>query len=182
MMFRIRKSRAAFQRWYKYYIKDAEVVIRTYKETSLFYAGREDLYHEAISILNQYESLKLSLTLIENRVLHEHLIGKVTFPDMADSYLNQTIDMIYKKWTLICFPDENIYRKKITPKKLGKILRELRVKKRYSIPAVAEQLRINESTLRNYELGNRLPRIDILYALAETYKTSVDEIIKKVLK
>ena len=66
MMFRIRKSRAAFQRWYKYYIKDAEVVIRTYKETSLFYAGREDLYHEAISILNQYESLKLSLTVIEN--------------------------------------------------------------------------------------------------------------------
>lgn len=43
MMFRIRKSRAAFQRWYKFYIKDAEIIIKTYKETSMFYAGREDL-------------------------------------------------------------------------------------------------------------------------------------------
>jgi len=93
----------------------------------MFYAGREDLYHEEISILNQYESLKLSLTLIENRILEEHLIGKVTIPDVDDNYLNQTIDMIYKKRTLTCFPDGNIYRKKITPKKLGEILRDLRI-------------------------------------------------------
>ncbi|HHT38499.1 MAG TPA: helix-turn-helix transcriptional regulator [Mollicutes bacterium] len=182
MKFNVRKNKASFGRWHKYYIGDAKTIIKSYEESSRFYGGREDLYHEAKNILNQYESLKLSLTKIEIRVLEEYLVGLDKITDMDNTYLNKTVEMIYRKWILICFPDENIYRKKITPKKLGKILRQLRLNKGYSVVSVADQLKINESTLRNYELGNRLPRIDILYALAEIYKSSIDEIIKKVIK
>jgi len=67
-------------------------------------------------------------------------------------------------------------------KKLGAVLKKLWTEKGYTVGGVADQLRINESILRNYELGNRLPRIHILYGLSQIYKLSVDDIIKNTIK
>jgi|SRR5690554_815455 len=185
ILFNIRKNWTSFNNWYKHYIKKAKKINYAHEVAApnahLFHEYRKEEMEEAKIILNQLESLNLILTKVEHKVFNECLINKKRIKDMSPSYLTQTIDSIYKKWILICFPDEEVYVKKITPKKLGKVLKEIRLNIGYSVGAVCDQLKINESTLRNYELGNRLPRIDILYGLAEVYKTTIDEIIKKII-
>jgi transcriptional regulator with XRE-family HTH domain len=65
---------------------------------------------------------------------------------------------------------------------LGADIKKQRTETGYTVGGVADQIRINESTIRNYEHGNRLPRIDILYGLSQIYKLSVDDIIKNTIK
>jgi len=186
MRFMFRKSRSGFDKWRRYHIEDARDLVRTHDtllpNAHLYHQYDKDGLDRARIILNQYEGLSLSLTKIEKRVLDEYLINRKIIQDMNKNYLHQIIDVIYDKWILICFPDEDVYLKNIKAKKLGAVLKKLRTEKGYTVGGVADQLRINESTLRNYELGNRLPRIDILYGLSQIYKLSVDDIIKNTIK
>ena len=69
----------------------------------------------------------------------------------------------------------------LTPK-LGKILKDKRIEKYYSVNSVTDFLGISADVLRNYETGRRSPRINVLYALCELYEINIGEVIKASLK
>ena len=46
-----------------------------------------------------------------------------------------------------------------------------------SLKFVADLLDISESTLKSYETGTRLVRLDVIYGLSQIYNTTIDELI-----
>ena len=66
-------------------------------------------------------------------------------------------------------------------KKLGIFLREARNKKYYSVNLVAEALGLSSSAIRSYEIGRRIPALNILYALCELYELDINKLIKSII-
>lgn len=60
------------------------------------------------------------------------------------------------------------------PKKIGKVLTELRGQK--TIKEVAEDLSLSVSAISMYEQGHRVPKDEIKMAIAKYYGKSVQEI------
>lgn len=60
-------------------------------------------------------------------------------------------------------------------KRIGARLRELRGER--SLDEVAEAAGVVDQTLRNYELGVRPPRVDILCRLADYYEVTLDWLV-----
>lgn len=56
-------------------------------------------------------------------------------------------------------------------------MRALRESAKYTQEEVSEKLNIQRATYCNYELGFRLPPLDIIIGLAELYQVSVDYIL-----
>lgn len=44
---------------------------------------------------------------------------------------------------------------------------------------VADLLNISEATLKSYEIGIRLARLDVIYGLSQIYNMTIDELILK---
>ena len=51
----------------------------------------------------------------------------------------------------------------------------------YTLKFVAELLEVSETTLKSYEEGTRLVRLDVIHGLAQIYDIGVDEIIDNSL-
>ena len=77
--------------------------------------------------------------------------------------------------------DNLIYIHELDTAKLGKILKDKRIEKYYSVNSVTDFLGISSDVLRNYETGRRTPRINVLYALCELYELKIEDVIKEVL-
>ncbi|MBN2300662.1 MAG: helix-turn-helix transcriptional regulator, partial [Acholeplasmataceae bacterium] len=43
---------------------------------------------------------------------------------------------------------------------------------------VAELLHISEATLKSYEMGTRLVRLDVIYQLSQIYNTTIEDLIQ----
>lgn len=61
--------------------------------------------------------------------------------------------------------------------KLGKRLKELRMEKKLSQAEAAKRLRINQSTVSNYENGRKRPDMNTLVKLGVFYGVSPDDLI-----
>lgn len=61
--------------------------------------------------------------------------------------------------------------------KFGTILRELREKKDLSQVELAKKLNITSQSLSQYELGKRMPDIDMINRLADFFNVSVDYLL-----
>ena len=78
-------------------------------------------------------------------------------------------------------PYNIVYIHKIDISKLGSTLKKARINKDYKGSAIADFLGIAACTLRNFEAGNRMPQLNVLYALCELYDLKIDEVLKEVL-
>ena len=133
-------------------------------------------------LLDEYLLFIDELDEVERAVLLAYVYDKPIPPSMNEISYERIKIKVFKKWCFKFMNDNLIYVHELDVVKLGKIIKEAREKKYYSINSVAEFLGLTESSLRNYESGRRTPSINVLYALCELYDIKIVGIIKEVLK
>ena len=61
--------------------------------------------------------------------------------------------------------------------KTGERIRELRIQNNMTQSKLADKLSIDRTTLARYELGLRIPSLDILWEIADIFDISIDELV-----
>ncbi|QLY39405.1 helix-turn-helix transcriptional regulator [Hujiaoplasma nucleasis] len=82
-----------------------------------------------------------------------------------------------RNWSQICFPKHKPKLKSIGKKEMSKVIKNQRVIYGMTLKYVADLLHISEATLKSYEMGSRLVRIDVLYQLSQIYNMTIDDLI-----
>jgi len=172
-----RNNETDFWNWCRHYLRRAKSVIKAYDsiESTSYRIKNTKKYKEAKEILEQYEILKCSLSEDQNQLLEKSLINNKELKYNFKTFYN--LDAIMKNWSRICFPKHKLKIKSIDKVKIGKSIKEQRLYHRMSLKFVAELLHISEATLKSYEMGNRLVRLDVIYQLSQIYNMSIDELV-----
>ena len=176
-----RNNETDFSKWCRHYVRRAKAIIRYHDNINdtNFLIRNKDQYNEAKVIIKQYEVLKYSLTVEQNELLEKCFI-KNEYMDYNYKNFNN-YDEIINNWSKICFPKFNPKIKSIDKKKIGIVIKDQRLFHCYTLKFVADILKISEATLKRYEEGTRLVRLDALHGLAQIYDIGVDEIIDNSL-
>ena len=106
------------------------------------------------------------------------MIKGIVKPKYSDYNVNNNLIIIKSNWRKICFPNTKQKLKTINKSEIGKFLKQERLFQGWSLKFVAELINISEVTLKSYEDGNRLFRLDVIYKLTQIYDMSIDELIK----
>mgnify|MGYP000595623740 CR=1 FL=1 len=177
----LRNNETDFWNWCRHYLRRAKSVIKAYDSIeSTSYRNKNIKKHkEAKEILEQYEILKYSLSEEQNQLLEKSLIKNEELKYNFDTFNN--IDEIMRNWSRICFPKHKLKLKSIDKVKTGKSIKEQRLDHGMSLKFVAELLHISEATLKSYEMGTRLVRLDVIYQLSQIYNMSIDDLINQFL-
>ena len=184
-----KRKLASFIDWIengKYYADahlDSSVTVLTSND-GLSFADALTLEQEkqnALKFLDEFNEYMNELNDVE-RVVANHIRRNVSLTGMSDRIYQEIRTNIYLKWCRKFMPSELIYVHEIDMDKFAYEIRKARLDKRYTIKSVAEFLLISESTIRSYETGRRLPRLNILFALLEIYEISCDDFINKIFK
>lgn len=169
----------------KYYADvhlDSSVTVLTSYE-GLSFADALTLEKEkqkALKFLEEFNEYMNELNDVE-KVVANHIRRNVPLTGMSDKRYQEIRNNIYIKWCRKFMPSELIYVHEIDMDKFAYEIRKARLDKRYTIKSVAEFLLISESTIRSYETGRRLPRLNILFALLEIYEHDFNNFIKLIL-
>ncbi|MDD4157640.1 MAG: helix-turn-helix transcriptional regulator [Candidatus Izemoplasmatales bacterium] len=169
----------------KYYADvhlDSSVTVLTSYE-GLSFADASTLEKEkqkALKFLEEFNEYMNELNDVE-KVVANHIRRNVPLTGMSDKRYQEIRNNIYIKWCRKFMPSELIYVHEIDMDKFAYEIRKARLDKRYTIKSVAEFLLISESTIRSYETGRRLPRLNILFALLEIYEHDFNNFIKLTL-
>ena len=174
-----RNNETDFWNWCRHYLRRAKSVIKAYDniENTDFRIKNIKQYKEAKEIMEQYEILKCSLSDEQNQLLEKSLINNESFKYNFRTYNN--LDEIMKNWSRICFPKHKLKLKSIDKVEIGKTIKEQRLYHGMSLKFVAELLHISEATLKSYEMGTRLVRLDKIYQLSQIYNMTIDDFIHK---
>jgi DNA-binding XRE family transcriptional regulator len=172
-----RNNETDFWNWCRYYLRRAKSVIKAYNniDSASYRIKNTKQYKDAKEILEQYEILKYSLSDEQNQLLEESLINNKSFKSNFKTFSN--IDEIMRNWSRICFPKHKLKLKSIDKKEIGKSIKEQRLYHGMSLKFVAEILQISESTLKSYEIGARLVKLDVMYQLSQIYNMTIDDLI-----
>lgn len=175
-----RNNSTDFWNWCRHYVRRAKSIIKVHENINdvNYQIRNKKHYDEAKEIVNQYEVLKYSLNNEQNQLLEESLINNKVKPEYSDYNATNNLKVVQSNWQKICFPKTKQKLKNIDKVKIGKALKQERLFQGWSIKFVAELLRISEATLKSYEEGKRLVRLDVVYQLSQIYDVSVDELIK----
>jgi len=88
------------------------------------------------------------------------------------------IDEIIRNWSRICFPKYNLKLKSISKIEVCKAIKNQRLYHDMSLKFVADLLNISEASLKSYEKGIRLARLDVIYGLSQIYNMTIDDLMK----
>ena len=172
--FIFRHTTADFRKWCHEYVGLAFSIVQTYERWPELFQKEE--YEEAKKICRQYKVLLVSLNNYEREMLESKIVKKqvihYSVREEWMAFLN-----IYHNWQEICFPKKNITVKTITKQEIGERIKAIRLQHGYTRALVADVIGISEATLKAYENGDRLLRLDVAYQLAQIYGTTVDKLI-----
>ncbi len=173
-----RNNETDFWNWCRYYLRRAKSVIKAYNniDSTSYRIKNIKQYKEAKEILEQYEVLKYSLSDEHNQLLEESLINNKSFKFNIKTFNN--IDEIMNNWSRICFPKHKLKLKSIDKVAIGKSIKEQRLNHGMSLKFVADLLHISEATLKSYEMGTRLVRLDVIYQLSQIYNMTIDDLVE----
>ncbi|MDY0277933.1 MAG: helix-turn-helix transcriptional regulator [Acholeplasma sp.] len=176
-----RNNETDFWNWCRHYLRRAKSVIKAYDSINSADYRIKNIkkYKEAKEILEQYEILKCSLSDQQNELLEKSLINNEELKYNFKTFNN--LDAIMRNWSRICFPKHKLKLKSIDKVKIGKLIKEQRLDHGMSLKFVAELLHISEATLKSYEMGTRLVRLDVIYQLSQIYNMSIDDLINQFL-
>ena len=171
-----RPTTANFRKWCKEYVGLAFDLVKTYEQNPLMLDAKE--YGAAQKICRQYKVLLASLDkyerkLFENRIMKNKAI-RFTVKEERIAF-----DVIFENWQEICFPGRRYQLKTITKEQIGEKIRALRIKNGYTRKHVADIIGISEATIRAYENGDRMLRLDVAYQLVQIYGETLDSIIEE---
>lgn len=173
-----RNNESNFSKWCRHYVRRAKAIIRYHDNINdvNFLIRNKYQYNEAKVIIKQYEVLKCSLSAEQNELLEKYFIKN---EHMDYNYKNFNIQTeIISNWSKICFPKHKPKIKTIDKQEIGKVIKEQRLFHCYTLKYVADLLQLSEATLKSYEEGTRLVRLDVIYGLAQIYDISVNELIE----
>jgi len=111
----------------------------------------------------------------KNLLLEKVLINNESFKYNIKTFNH--IDQIMRNWSRICFPKHKLKLKSISKKEVGKAIKNQRLINNMSLKFVADLLKISESTLKSYEMGTRLVRLDVMYGLSQIYNIAIANLI-----
>ena len=173
-----RNNETDFWNWCRHYLRRAKSVIKAYDniDSTSYRIKNIKKYKEAKEILEQYEILKCSLSQEQNQLLEKSLINNEGLKYNFKTFNN--LHEIMRNWSRICFPKYKLKLKSIDKVKIGKTIKEQRLYHEMSLKFVAELLKISEATLKSYEIGTRLVRLDVIYQLSQIYNMTIDDLIK----
>lgn len=173
-----RNNETDFWNWCRHYLRRAKSVIKAYDniESTSYRIKNIKKFKEAKEILEQYEILKCSLPEEQNQLLEKSLIKNEELKYNFKTFNN--LDEIMRNWSKICFPEHKLKLKSIDKVKIGKIIKEQRLYHAMSLKFVAELLHISEATLKSYEMGTRLVRLEVIHQLSQIYNMTIDDLIK----
>ena len=152
-----RRSRE-YVRIYKYYLGEEQKLLQ-----------KED-FIEADRIVREYQILRCSLNDKDKELLERFLIRGET--DDAIKILRSPD--IVANWELIVLSSGKHSFEPFDPVAFGKKLKEFREHKGFYRAEAARYLEISENTLRSYEDGKRIIRVDIFFRILELYGVSID--------
>lgn len=172
-----RNNETDFWKWCRHYIKRARYVIELHDniESADYLIKNIKQYKDAKEIIEQYEVLKCSLNDEQNQLLEKSLINNESFK--YDMRTFNHIDEIMRNWSQICFPKHKLKLKSISKIHVGKAIKNQRLYHDMSLKFVADLLNISQATLKSYETGARLARLDVIYVLSQIYNMTIDDLI-----
>ena len=175
-----RNNHTDFWNWCRHYVRRAKSIIRVHdnSDNTCFRIRNKKTYEKAYEIINQYELLKLSLNDEQNDFLENSLINNVK-PRKYNFKTFNNIDAIQYNWQKICFPEHKPKIKTLDKVKVGYMLKQERLFQGWSVKFVAELINISEATLKSYEEGRRLVRLDVVYQLSQIYDINIDYLINE---
>lgn len=173
-----RNNETDFWNWCRQYLRRAKSVIKAYDniENTDYRIKNIKQYKDAKEILEQYEVLKCSLSDDQNQLLEKSLINNKELKHNFETFNH--IDEIMRNWSRICFPKHRLKLKSIDKVKIGKAIKNQRLYHGMSLKFLAELLYISESTLKSYEIGARLVRLDVMYGLSQIFNMTIDNLIQ----
>ena len=162
----------------QHYLRRSKSIIKVYNniDSTSYRIKNIRQYKDAKEILEQYEVLKCSLSEELNLLLEKSLINNQSFKYNIKTFNN--IDEIMRNWSRICFPKHKLKLKSIDKKEIGKAIKHQRLYHGMSLKFVAELLHISKATLKSYEMGTRLVKLDVVYRLSQIYNMIIDDLIK----
>lgn len=169
-----------FYKWLKV-IKEVKVRINYYLKNPRGLISKEE-YAEANMIYQQYKIYLSSLS--ENE---RNIIKSITSTKKDSAYNGRffyTQDML-NNWKEIVLDTNHFKLLEIDISKLGKDIKKSREDTGLYRDEAARLLGISPSTLRSYEDGKRIIRIDVIYKMVQLYGIDLEKLLKlfdKIIK
>lgn len=169
-----RPTTADFWKWIHQYVLEAQLTVKMGSWRPEFSITEEFAF--AQKIYRQYRTLLASLSKKERELVENKLIkGKVI--NFSDQEERIAFSNIFNNWQEICFPGGKNHLKRMSMEEFGAKITALRERNGYTRQHIADLLDINVSTLKAYEYGNRMIRLDLAYLLAQIYGVGLEELI-----
>ncbi len=169
-----RPTTADFWKWIHQYVLEAHLTVKMGNWDPKF--SRTEDFAFAQKICRQYRTLLASLSKKERELVENKLIkGKVI--NYSDQEERIAFSDIFNDWQEICFPGGKNHLKRMSMEEFGAKITALRERKGYTRQHVADLLDINVATLKAYEYGNRMIRLDLAYLLAQIYGVGLEELV-----
>ena len=162
-------------KWLEAY-RQAKESVRIYK----YYLGEEqkaiqyDEFKDADKIVREYWVLRCSVSENE-RTLLERFVKNGSFDDQVAIIWNKNI---VENWETIVLSTGDHAFSVFDPVAFGNRLKEVRERRCMYRAEAARYLEMSENTLRSYEDGKHVMRIDTFIKILELYGLSFDEFFK----
>ena len=169
-----RKYESGFHDWCEriYYCK--ELVSDYYHFSDDMKEYYKDRFNQSKIIVDEYKKLCESLNDTQKEILKEYYLNNKTIPWSVSTEDKKTI---YNKWEEIVFHNGVSRIKTVDTISVGSAIKELRKKAGYNREEVAGILNISVATLRKYEDGKSLVRLDILVSMLQIYGYDINEFL-----
>lgn len=172
--FLFRPTTADFRKWCHEYVGLAFSIVRTYERWPEL--SRKEEYEDAKKVCRQYRVLLASLGK-EDRAIFERTLMSNKAVRFSVKEERMAFHNAFHNWQEICFPRRQHPVSTITKEQIGTRIKAIRVQRGYTRRFIADVIGISEATLKAYENGDRLLRLDVAYQLAQVYRMTVDQLI-----
>ena len=160
-----------FKEFIKYNVSEAERFVISCDKSPFFFDDEIEEYLGALEILEVNKKFHASLTAVEElavKYFRYHSPNEKE-PDNFQAIFEQ----IYLKWNKV-LPKDKL---KLSSFKLGKIMKQTRIKNHLSIIAMSIIMNVDRNTITKYENGERLPSLEYFYRFCVKFKLSMDRIL-----
>jgi DNA-binding XRE family transcriptional regulator len=165
---------ANFRKWCHEHVGLAFGIVQSYEQNPLLIDEGE--YKAAKKICRQYKVLLASLEKKERQIFENKIMkNKAIRHSVKEERV--AFSIIFKNWKEICFPGAKYKLRTITKEQSGSKLQSFRISSGYTRKQIADIIGISEPTLKAYESGERMLRLDVAYQLAQIYGTTIDHLI-----
>lgn len=177
MSFVFRPTTTDFRKWCGKFVGQAFSLVRSYEQWPELFE-KED-YNKAKKICHQYKVLMASLTKEERAIIERSLMNRKAIHYSVEEE-RMAFYNAFNNWKDICFPERRFQISTVTKEQVGERIKRLRIQQGYTRQLIADVLGISEATLKAYENGDRMLRLDVAYQLTQIYACALDELFNNI--